>query len=123
MRVEKGGGWLKREAFEKEMARASPELPDTEGGVVRPTGSNLQALPSSGTKLGDEHVRLHVKAGDECICMTTRDVRSKVTNLAKETPKGERRPFQRLNAGLGPASAVCVDGTVMARRTSTRPWR
>lgn len=42
-----GGGWLKREGFEKEMARASPELPDTEGGVVRPTGSNLQALPSS----------------------------------------------------------------------------
>lgn len=106
------------------MARASPELPDTEGGVVRPTGSSLQALPSSpGTKLGDEHVRLHVKAGDECISMTARDVRSKVTNLAKETPKGERRPFQRLNAGLGPASAVCVDGTVMARRTSRRPWR
>jgi hypothetical protein len=79
---------LKKEGFEKKMGRASPQLPDTEGGVVRPTGSKPCRHPIPRNQTSGRARRLHVKAGNECISMTARGGRSPVMNLGKRNAEG-----------------------------------
>ncbi|KAK1833987.1 hypothetical protein QBC39DRAFT_36047 [Podospora conica] len=88
-------------------------------GRWRCAADGQNALPSSpGTKLGERRHRLHVKVENECIRDGPRHSVDGNDFGRGKRPKDEIMPFQGLDAGFGPASAVCVMEILMARRTS-----